>query len=94
MPYELFWHGTLNAYLVYLEKYKLDQKAKSDEINLSAWLTGIYIKHAIASSFSKTAKYPEKPFDLTPPEKPNANGFRAFAMAFNEKFKKKGEANG
>lgn len=33
-------------------------------LNLTAWVNGVYIQHAIASCFSKGAKYPQKPLDI------------------------------
>lgn len=33
-------------------------------INLTAWVNGVYVQHAVASCFAKNAKYPQKPLDI------------------------------
>jgi hypothetical protein len=57
MPYGLFWHGPISAYLQYRAAYCKKQKEK----NHVAWLHGAYITRAIASVFDgKKNPYPQK----------------------------------
>ena len=42
----------------------MEQKAMQARLNLTAWVNGVYIQHAVASCFSKGAKYPQKPLDI------------------------------
>lgn len=48
----------------YIDAYR--QKVKNELVrsNNLAWLTGMYVKEAIDSSFSKSHQYPSKPKDL------------------------------
>ena len=96
MPYDLYWHGSLSAYWIYRKKYKLETKAKADEINIQSWFTGFYVLQAIGSAFSKTAKYPDKPVELNEPEMSDAEKFKAWAEQFNilrEEKMKRGKNN-
>ena len=103
VPYELF--GKLNPRRIvpfekaYSEKAKREQREKTEFLNLSSWLNGIYMTRAIAACFSKDEKYPEKPIDLgndkvesTPEE--NAMNFREYAIAFNVQRRKKLQESG
>lgn len=68
MPYELFWHGPISAYLQYRAAYYKRQKDQQEETNRVAWLHGAYITRAIAACMPKSkVQYPEKPIvPLTP----------------------------
>ena len=81
---------------LYEEKYKRDV----DRMDQDAWLSGLYVSRAIASCFSKNAKYPKKPYtykeaqqsleESVSASKIAAQNFRDFAEQFNKRFKKKG----
>ena len=51
-----------------MQKIEDDIKIEKEMINYRAWLQGFYNYNAIASAFSKNAKYFEKPIELN--EKP------------------------
>lgn len=68
MPYDLFWHGPISAYLQYRAAYYKNLKDRQEETNRVAWLHGAYITRAIAACMPKSkSTYPEKPIvPLTP----------------------------
>lgn len=61
---EVFW--TLNPKYMYMyqEEYIREKKEQMKMLDISAYYQGIYVQQAIASCFSKRAKYPEKPLLL------------------------------
>lgn len=71
MPYDLYWHGPLDAFFLYAEKTRLEYERKRKEMDLNCWLMGSYTRDAILSIYQtlnpmvgKNAKripYPEKP---------------------------------
>lgn len=70
MPYDLFWHGPISAYLQYQAAYYKRLKEQAQEESRVAWLHGAYITRAIASAFDgKKNPYPQAPVrQLTPEE--------------------------
>jgi hypothetical protein len=91
MPYELFWHGPISAYLQYRAAY---YKRQRDE-NRVAWLHGAYITRAIASAFdSKKNPYPEKPIvPLTPEQEKKKQEMDDMISAHNSKMQEIEEQN-
>lgn len=69
VPYELFWKLNPKKLEPFEKAMELEQKAAQARINLTAWLNGVYVQHAVASCFSKGAKYPQKPLDIFGTEK-------------------------
>lgn len=61
MTWDEYWHGPAELPRVYREKDELERKRK----NQDAWLGGVYMQYAIASTLSKDAKYPSQPIPLT-----------------------------
>lgn len=70
MPYELFWHGPISAYLQYRAADCKRVKEKQEDENRIAWLHGAYIIRAISHSLDgQKSPYPEAPIrPLTPEE--------------------------
>lgn len=106
MPYELYWHGPLNAFWKYRDKFIIENKRLADERNATAWLNGLYILNAISAVLPKGRKYPNEPIKLDDSKSNNvseaADRFRAYVSAKNELIKKQlidsqkegGEQNG
>lgn len=64
VPYELFWKLNPKKLEPFTKAAEMEQKAMQARLNLSAWVAGVYVQHAIASCFSRGAKYPQKPIDF------------------------------
>lgn len=64
VDYDLFW--TLNPKLLapFIKAFSLRQEYD----NAMAWTNGMYIRLAIASSFDKNTKYPNRPIGKEPKE--------------------------
>lgn len=91
VDYQLFWTLTPRKLEPFIKAAKLRIDEKYKAINYSAWLSGMYVRSAIASAFNKNAKYPEQPFGEEKKVNP-ADKFRAWATAFNTQREKGGEA--
>ncbi|HEX3038149.1 MAG TPA: hypothetical protein VHO94_04050 [Oscillospiraceae bacterium] len=65
MPYDLFWHGPLSAYLQFRAANTLNKKERSDNLNYLAWLVGIYSIRAKVALHGKE-EYPEEPIKPKP----------------------------
>lgn len=61
-----FFHSTPNDIDVFIDQYdklkKHETEADFERMKYSAWLTGLYVRTAVASVLSKKAKYPKQPF--------------------------------
>ena len=89
MPYELYWHGSLNAFWEYREKFIIESKRMAEERNATAWLNGLYIQNAVAAIFSNKTHYPKEPIKLTEPktEGLNPDVFRVYMIQKNQQLK-------
>ena len=90
----MFWKLNPKKLEVFAEAFKEKAKFRQEENNTKAWLEGMYITHAIAACFSRNAKYPEYPIELNSSaldqqSKTEAQKFEAYAISFNQEFKKK-----
>ena len=89
MTYELYWDGRPELVIPYRKADVLRQKRSNND----AWLQGVYIRLAVASTLDKKAKYPKEPFDIGAPAKGGMTvkqerakaSFSAFAERFNQK---------
>lgn len=61
---DLFWTLNPNRMKPFIEAFEDKRHEERDMCNLQAYLTGLYVQHAIASCLSKKAQYPDKPIDL------------------------------
>lgn len=75
----------------YQDAYIEQKKQEMQLIDVSAYYNGIYIQQAIASCFSKKAKYPNKPLSLAEKSKPlsGEERFKLWVHEFNKKFDEK-----
>lgn len=68
MPLQEFWNDDpdlLWTYRnLYIQKIEQDIELQKQMINYQSWLQGLYNYNAIASAFSKNAKYFEKPIEF------------------------------
>ena len=57
-------------------------------LDVAAYYQGLYVQQAVASCFSKSAKYPKKPLSLEPKEKAlsGEEQFRLLVEEFNKQF--------
>lgn len=87
VDYTLFWTLNPRKLKPFIQAYKDKIKARHAEINLSAWLTGIYNRQAIVSALEPKVKYFDKPIEQTDEVNEmevNAAKFEAWAMVFNK----------
>jgi hypothetical protein len=94
IDYNTFWLLNPKKVKVFTKVFIEKKEEERALINYTSWLTGLYISHSIGACFSKNAKYPDKPFDLTAKEqdsKDDAERFGAWAIAFNHKYEKENE---
>lgn len=92
MSYELYWDGRPELVIPYRRADILRQKRE----NNNAWLQGMYIQAAVASTLDKKSKYPKEPIKIVDPyeakqKKLNAKQEKAKAsmMAWAERFNQK-----
>lgn len=85
MPYELYWRGPLNAFLIYAEKARL----QAGQENRVAWLHGAYITRAIGSAFDgQKHPYPQQPIaQLTPEQEEKRRQTEDVIAEHNEKMR-------
>ena len=88
VPYELFWKLNPKKLEPFEKAAEMEQKAMQARLNLTAWVSGVYVQHAVAACFSKSAKYPQKPIDIFGLEKKataddEAKMFERYMVAHN-----------
>lgn len=64
VPYDVFWHLNPRKLKPFEKAYTLEMESRQNAMNLKSWLDGLYNQNAVASIFSKNAKYPKKPFEM------------------------------
>lgn len=64
VPYDVFWRLNPKKLEPFQKAAEMEQKAMQARLNLTAWVSGVYVQHAVASCFSKGARYPQKPLDI------------------------------
>ena len=98
VPYELFWHLNPRKLKPFEKAYEMEMESRQSATNLKAWLDGLYIQNAVASVFSKSAKYPKKPFELFGGRKKTAQEegmeFERYVQQFNAMRKNKSITQG
>lgn len=61
-----FFHSTPNDIDIFIDQYdkmkKREMEMAFENMKYTAWLSGLYVRAAVASVMSKKAKYPKKPF--------------------------------
>lgn len=61
-----FFHSTPNDIDIFIDQYdkmkKREMEISFENMKYTAWLSGLYVRAAVASVMSKKSKYPKKPF--------------------------------
>lgn len=87
VPYDVFWHLNPRKLKPFEKAYEMELEGKQNAMNLEAWLNGLYNQNAVASIFSKSARYPKKPFELFGVKKKTAQqegmDFEKYVKQFN-----------
>lgn len=80
-----FYHMTARDIQLCVEAYLDNLERESKKTEYSAWLTGMYVSHAIGCNFSRNAKYPPNPLDEKRKKAGMTDGeqFTLFAMKHN-----------
>ncbi len=64
VPYDTFWHLNPKRMKPIEKAYEMKLEARQNQMNLEAWLFGLYNQNAIASVMGKNNKYPKKPHEM------------------------------
>ena len=73
---------------IYQDAYIKEKEEQVKMLDVAAYYQGLYVQQAVASCFSKRAKYPKKPLSLEPKKKAlsGEEQFRLWVEEFNRKF--------
>lgn len=77
----------------FIEAFQQRIKLEREQQNFMSWLSGMYVTHAIAACFGKNHAYPSQPVSLDSEDteeknKKDAQRFEAYAISFNQQFRK------
>lgn len=74
----------------YQDAYIEQKKQEIQLLDAAAYYQGMYVQQAIAACFSKSVKYPNKPYSLVEKEKTLTpeEKFKLWIAEFNSKFEK------
>ena len=100
MPENIFWSLNPKRLKAWQRHYEFREQLRRDDEDYRAWLHGQYILSAIGAAVDgKKCPYPTEPFSVAQRREEQeeasqyaADRFKAFAMAFNEGFRKRQEA--
>lgn len=75
----------------YQDAYIEQKKQEIKMLDISAYYNGMYVQQAVASCFSKKAKYPKQPLSLVEKAKPlsGEEQFKLWVAEYNRKFEEK-----
>lgn len=75
----------------YQDAYIEQKKQEMQMLDISAYYNGMYVQQAIASCFSRKAKYPKQPLSLVEKAKPlsGEEQFKLWVAEYNRKFDEK-----
>lgn len=75
----------------YQEEYIREKKEQVQMLDVSAYYNGLYMQQAIASCFSKKAKYPKQPLSMAPKKKAlsGEEQFKLWVEEYNRRFDEK-----
>lgn len=94
VPWDVFWKLNPKKLKIFERNYEKGIEIQQARMNLNAWLNGLYVQNAVASVFSKSARYPKKPFDMFKPLKPKTAeeegaDFLRYVMQYNAEHRNK-----
>lgn len=102
MTFDEYWFGSTRMHVAYRKKYEIEQRKQNEMM----WLSGIYMRSAIASVLTSKVEYFDEPLPITEDEaeahdrrekSKKVQSFDAWVNQFNRNFKAKhegGELNG
>ena len=85
---QTFWTLNPRIMFAYQDAYIEQKKQEIQLIDAAAYYHGMYVQQAIASCFSKSAKYPNKPLSLMDKAKPltEEEQFKLWIEEYNRRF--------
>jgi hypothetical protein len=97
IDWNTFWELNPKTARIYAKAFKQRKDEEIATINYTAWLNGLYIRHAVVSAFSDSVQYYDKPLSLTAKKtakeeatvNTEAVRFSAWSKVFNQQFKQK-----
>lgn len=91
IPVDVFWDLNPKYMYMYQEEYIREKEEQIKLLDVSAYYQGLYVQQAIASCFSKKAKYPKKPLSLMPKKKAlsGEEQFKLWVQEYNKRFDEK-----
>ena len=93
VDYRLFWKLNPKTIEPFIESFKNKKHQQIDQINLQAWINGLYVMHAVAAVFSKNANYFDEPISFLDRSEDNKQSldlkkFESFAILYNNEYEK------
>ena len=64
IPVNMFWELNPKYMYMYQDNYIKEKEEQIKMMDAAAYYQGLYVRQAIASCFSKKAKYPKKPLSM------------------------------
>ena len=64
IPVDMFWELNPKYMYMYQDNYIKEKEEQIKMMDAAAYYQGLYVRQAIASCFSKKAKYPKKPLSM------------------------------
>lgn len=90
---DVFWNLNPKYMYMYQDEYIREKEEQIKLLDISAYYQGLYVQQAIASCFSKRAKYPKQPLSLAPKKKAlsGEEQFKLWVQEYNKRFDEKRE---
>lgn len=89
ISYNDFWPMNPKILNILIDAYRSRKEDENKIMDLQAWLTGVYVREAVASALAgRKHKYPEKPYAMQTAshEMSGEKKFKLWAMEFNKRF--------
>lgn len=64
VDYNLFWHLNITKLKPFYVAHELIQKREMKELEISAYIYGIYTKYGVACGMNNKNKFPDKPINF------------------------------
>lgn len=59
-----FWSLTPKKLQPYIDAFQEKEKRELEQLNILAWLNGIYMGYCLTAVFGEHTQYPEKPLEI------------------------------
>lgn len=85
---DVFWNLNPKYMYMYQDEYIREKEEQMKLLDVSAYYQGLYVQQAIASCFSKKAKYPKLPLSMEQKRKSlsGEEQFKLWVQEFNKRF--------